>query len=133
MKKCPICKMTVKADLACPICQATLTYEPEIKGKFEKKKLNKYLFIYLLKRFAFVILATVFCVIAGLFIQMKGYWFATAVTAGAAFIISIFQRTLTMYIKIPFFESLMWFVIFIIKYISLLLPVIWGILYLIFN
>lgn len=133
MKKCPICQMTVKADLACPVCQATLTYEPEIECKFEKKKLNKYLGFYLVKRFAFVILAAAFCVIAGLFIQKDGYWLATAVTAAAAFIISVFQRTLTMYIKIPFIESLMWVIIYAIKYVALLIPVFWGILYLIFN
>ena len=104
MKKCPTCKMTVKADMACPICQTTLTYEPEVNGRFEKKKLNKYLAFYLLKRFAFVFLATLFCVIAGLLIQKDGFWFATIVTASAAFIISIFQRTLTMHIKIPFLE-----------------------------
>lgn len=133
MKKCPTCQMTVKADMACPICQTTLTYEPEVEGKFEKKKINKYLFIYLLKRFAFVILAAAFCVIAGFFIQKDGYWLVTAVTASAAFFISIFQRTLTMYIKITFLESMMWLIIFVIKYISLLIPIVWGILYLIFN
>ena len=133
MKKCPTCKMTVKADMACPICQTTLTYEPEVNGRFEKKKLNKYLAFYLLKRFAFVILATLFCVIAGLLIQKHGFWFATIVTASAAFIISIFQRTLTMHIKIPFLESVMWLIIFEIKYVSLLIPVFWGVLYLIFN
>lgn len=133
MKVCPTCKMTVKTDMACPICQTTLTYEPEVEGRFEKKKLNKYLVLYLLKRFAFVIAATAFCVVAGLFIQKEGYWLATVVTTSAAFIISIFQRTLTMYIKVPFLESFMWLIIFFIKYISLLLPVIWGILYLIFN
>ena len=133
MKKCPTCKMTVKADMACPICQTTLTYEPEVNGRFEKKKLNKYLAFYLLKRFAFVFLATLFCVIAGLLIQKDGFWFAIIVTASAAFIISIFQRTLTMYIKIPFLESVMWLIIFAIKYVSLLIPVFWGVLYLIFN
>lgn len=133
MKKCPICQMTVKADMACPICQTTLTYEPEVSGHFEKKKLNKYLLSYLLKRFAFVVLATVFCVIAGMFIQLEEYWLATAVTASASFLISIFQRTMTMYIKVPFLETLVWVFILIIKYIGLLLPTVWGILYLIFN
>ena len=133
MKKCPTCKMTVKADMACPICQTTLTYEPEVEGKFEKKRFNKYLGVYLFKRFAFVLAAIAFCVIAGLFIQKKGYWLLTGGTAAAAVIISIFQRILTMYIKIPFFEYIAWFIIFLIKYVSLLIPILWGLLYLIFN
>ncbi len=133
MKKCPICQSTVKADMACPICMTTLTYEPEVEGKFEKKKLNKYLVFYLLKRFAFVILATAFCVIAGFFIQKYGFWIATAVTATAAFIISIFQRILTMHIKFRFLESFMWLIIYAIKYVALLVPVFWGVLFLIFN
>ena len=133
MKKCPLCEMTVRADKTCPICQTTLTYEPEIPGRFEKKKLNKYLLFYFLKRFAFVLGAISFCVIAGLFIQMESYWLATAVTASLALIITTFQRILTMYIKIPFFESLVWLIIYLIKYIGVLLPTVWGILYLIFN
>lgn len=133
MKKCPTCKMTVKADMACPICHTTLTYEPEVKGRFEKKKLNKYLGIYLLKRFAFVLAAIAFCVVAGLFIQKESYWLATIVTAASAFVITVFQRIITMHVKIPFIESLLWTVIFAIKYVALLIPVCWGILYLIFN
>ena len=133
MKKCPLCEMTVKSDSACPICQTTLTYEPEVPGFFEKKKFNKYLGIYFLKRFAFVVAAIIFCVIAGLFIQMPSYWMAVAVIGSAALIITAFQRILTMYIKIRFLETFMWIFIFSIKYIALLLPVIWGLLYLIFN
>lgn len=133
MKKCPICEMTVKADMACPICQTTLTYEPEVSGHFEKKKLNKYLFVYFLKRFAFVIFAAAFCDVAGMFIQIDEYWLVAAVTSAAAFVISILQRTMTMYIKIPFLETLVWVFILTIKYIGPLLPMVWGILYLIFN
>lgn len=133
MKKCPLCEMTVKADKACPICHYTLTYEPEVSGRFEKKKFNKYLGFYLLKRFTFVIIAAAFCIIAALFVKTEDYWLATIVASSSAFLISIFQRTLTMYIKIPFFETLAWVIIFTLKYISLLIPVCWGLLYLIFN
>ena len=94
---------------------------------------TKYLGIYFLKRFAFVVAAIIFCVIAGLFIQMPSYWMAVAVIGSAALIITAFQRILTMYIKIRFLETFMWIFIFSIKYIALLLPVIWGLLYLIFN
>lgn len=133
MKKCPMCQMTVKADAVCPICQTTLTYEPEVAGHFEKKKLNKYLYLYLLKRFAFVIAAIIFCVVSGLFIQMDAYWLATAAIGAAALVVTAFQRTLTMYIKITFFETLVWVFIICVKYVAMLLPVIWGLLYLIFN
>ncbi len=133
MKKCPLCQMTVKADMVCPICQTTLTYEPEVSGRFEKKKLNKYLFFYLLKRFAFVLAAIAFCVISGLFIQMESYWLATAIIGASAIVVSIFQRAMTMYIKITFLETLMWIFIISVKYVAMLLPVIWGVLYLIFN
>ena len=133
MKKCPTCKMTVKADMACPICQTTLTYEPEVSGNFEKKKLNKYLGIYLLKRFAFVLAAIAFCIVAGLFIQKESYWLATIVTGVASLLITILQRTLTMYVEIPAIESFLWTIIFAIKYVALLIPLCWGILYLIFN
>ena len=133
MKKCPVCEMTVKADSTCPICQSTITYEPEVKGRFEKKKLNSYLGFYLLKRFAFVLGAILFCVIAGLFIQKTEFWYLTAVTGAAALVIASLERTLTMYIKIKFFEVIMWIFIIAIKYVALLMPVIWGTLHLFFN
>lgn len=60
MKSCPTCKMTVDADNECPICQATLTYEPSLDSNKEKLKLNRYLFFYLFKN----LWLSVACIIA---------------------------------------------------------------------
>lgn len=133
MKKCPLCQMTVKADKACPICHYTITYEPEVSGRFEKKKLNKYLGFYLLRRFLFVTVATVFCIIMGLFIQKGDYWFYTITAASGAFLTACLERILTMHLKFKVFETFMWVIIILIKYVALLIPVCWGLLYLIFN
>ena len=133
MKKCPLCEMTVKADKCCPICHYTLTYEPEVAGRFEKKKFNKYLGFYLLRRFLFVVVASVFCVIMALFIQKEDYWFYTLVASSGALVMAILERFLTMHLKFKILEALMWIIIILIKYVALVIPVGWGLLYLVFN
>ena len=63
MKKCPTCKMTVDAKNECPICGATLTYEPFVDADKEHIILNKYYLVYLAKAVWFSLLCTIVCVI----------------------------------------------------------------------
>ena len=43
MKICPRCKMRIDAEYECPMCHATITYEPEVCEKKEKYIFNRYL------------------------------------------------------------------------------------------
>ena len=52
MKKCPKCKMTVDENVECPFCKTSLVYELETNDGKEYK-LNKYFFLYLLKKCCF--------------------------------------------------------------------------------
>lgn len=53
MKVCPICKSRTKSDIECPICKATITYEPIVEAKRQKYVINKYLIWYLIKKLWF--------------------------------------------------------------------------------
>jgi len=63
MKKCPTCQMIVDAENECPICGATLTYEPTINSEKEHIILNKYYWIYLAKETWFSILCSIVCIV----------------------------------------------------------------------
>lgn len=59
MKKCPNCKMTVDADLECPFCYTTLTYEPQCKEATEKYVFNKFFVWYMIKQCWFSVLCAI--------------------------------------------------------------------------
>ena len=60
MKICPNCKMTVEAENECPVCYASITYEPVCESQKEIYVFNKYFWRYIIRQMWF---STV-CVIA---------------------------------------------------------------------
>ena len=62
MKQCPTCKMTVDEKNECPICGATLTYEPIVDAEKEHIILNKYYWIYFGKTTWFSFLCLIVCI-----------------------------------------------------------------------
>ena len=96
MKNCSVCKMTVAEENECPICQSTITYEPIIDCEKEKLKLNKYLFLYLLKHCWFS-LACLMAVIIRLIVKQPVFntYFALIIFCTiSSILISLFERKL---------------------------------------
>ena len=63
MKICPRCKMRIDAEYECPMCHATITYEPEVCEKKEKYIFNKYLLSHLIKNSWYSILCFIIVLI----------------------------------------------------------------------
>lgn len=92
MKKCPKCKMTVDESVECPFCKTSLVYEPEANGE-KKYKLNKYFFLYLLKKccFSLVCFAIVFIRFLITFPKIDMYFFLIVVMMIISMAISVEQ------------------------------------------
>lgn len=75
MKKCPKCHMTVDAYSECPVCGNELTDELITELKTEKYVINKYFFIYLMKKHLFSVILTIIVLLhIVLSIKSLGYW-----------------------------------------------------------
>lgn len=94
MRKCPVCQMIVDAKNECPICAATLTYEPVCDAEREHLLWNRYRWLYIAKCTWFSFL----CCLIG-FLKMiiarpqfhQIFWMAAALAA-VSLAVSLFQR-----------------------------------------
>lgn len=75
MKKCPNCDMTVDAYSECPICGGDLMNTPQSEVEIEKYRLNKWFFMYLIKRHKLSLMCTI-VVLFRIFLSITtcGYW-----------------------------------------------------------
>lgn len=75
MKKCPKCHMTVDAYNNCPICGNNLTNEPNAETDIESYIINKFFFLYLIKRHFFFVTFTIIALLQiVLTIKSFGFW-----------------------------------------------------------
>ena len=96
MKQCPTCKMTVDEKNECPICGATLTYEPIVDAETEHIIFNKYYWIYFVKTAWFPLLCSIVCIVRAVIVKPPTSPFLLGM-AGLLVIsiaVSVFQRYL---------------------------------------
>ena len=60
MKKCPLCEMVVDAYNECPVCGADITGESFAESEIEHYRINRWFFLYLIKRHKFLLICTLF-------------------------------------------------------------------------
>lgn len=67
--------MTVDAYRECPICGNDLTHEPHTEAEIERYAINKYFFVYLIKKHLFPVAFTI-AVLLKIFLSITsfGYW-----------------------------------------------------------
>lgn len=96
MKQCPTCKMTVDEKNECPICGATLTYEPIVNAEKEHIIFNKYYWIYLGKTAWFPLLCLIVCIVRVAVVrpQISPLLIGMGVLLLMSIAVSVFQRNL---------------------------------------
>ena len=96
MKQCPTCKMTVDENNECPICGATLTYEPTVNAEKEHIILNRYYWMYFVKTAWFSILCSIVCIVRVTIVrpQISPLLLGMAGLLLISIAVSVFQRTL---------------------------------------
>ncbi len=100
MKICPRCKMQIDAENECPMCHATITYEPKICGLKEKYIFNKYFLLHLIKNswysfLCFIIVLIRFTVKP----HFSGYFGYIALLLCISIFASLFQRKFSKYLQ----------------------------------
>ena len=118
MRKCPVCHMTVDAKDECPICSATLTYEPVCDAEREHLIWNRYRWLYIIKCAWF---STLCCIVGLLKIVIArpqiNYLFWTAVIlAAVSLTVSLFQRTVFRLLTWKYSENYAAYEIAVFKY-----------------
>ena len=96
MKKCPTCHMTVDAESSCPICGATLTYEPNAPAERERYVWNRYLLGYLFARcwFSLLCLGAILIRLIQRTPPADRYLFMILFLGASSLIFGIFERPL---------------------------------------
>lgn len=96
MKQCPTCKMTVDEKNECPICGATLTYEPIVIAEKEHIIFNKYYWMYFVKTTWFSLLCSIVCIVRAAIVrpQISPLLLGMVGLLLISIVVSIFQRKL---------------------------------------
>jgi len=118
MRKCPVCQMTVDAKNECPICAATLTYEPVCDAEREHLLWNRYRWLYIAKCTWFSFL----CCLIGLLKVIIArpqfhllFWMAAALAA-VSLAVSLFQRQIFRLLTWKYSENYAAYEIAVFKY-----------------
>lgn len=118
MKKCPVCKSIVDEEFECPICQATLTYEPSCAGSREKYAANKYFLQYMVKQSVFSLVCLLIVLLFTFLTNDFSFRLCIVawILAIISVLISVFQRKMIKWLQWKYNEDYAHFRVVASKY-----------------
>ena len=115
--------MTVDASDECPICFATLTYEPTFPAEREKLIFNRHLLLHLLRHMWFSLLCILAVLVRLLFVQptVTQLWMYGGVLLLISLITAFFERRFIRWIQWKYSEHYAVFFVGATKYFTALI------------
>lgn len=118
MKICPRCKMRIDAEYECPMCHATITYEPEVCEKKEKYIFNKYLLSHLIKNSWYSIICfTIVLIRFVIKLHFSRCFIYIIILLCISILTSLFQRKFSKYLQWKYSE---WYSEYAVNYTKII-------------